>query len=132
DFLFIFDLVLKIRTFGAHYVRTPWFLIDFLSCLPVLDVIASSFVSLRAIRFIRGFRILRILRGLRVLRVLRTMPVFEQVMNDMPATESGRKFHSAMNFAMVGLTVAVLTIILFVHKSLERQHLEEVTSATRE
>jgi adenylate cyclase len=131
DALFIFDLVLKLHTYGGRYVRTPWFLIDFLSCLPVLDVVASSVVPLRAIRIIRGFRILRILRGLRVLRVLRAIPVFEQVMHEGPTTESRRKFHSAMNFGMIGLTVALLAILVFVRKGMERQYLAEVDAVTR-
>ena len=131
DFLFVFDLVLKLHTYGGRYIRTPWFLIDFLSCLPLLDVAASSFVSLRAIRIIRGFRILRILRGLRVLRVLRAIPVFEQVMNEGSTTDSRRKFHSAMNLAMIGLTVALLAIIVFVRKRMEGQYLQEVDAVTR-
>ena len=94
-------------------------------------MLASSFVSLRAIRIIRGFRILRILRGLRVLRVLRAIPVFEQVMNEGPTTESRRKFHSAMNLAMIGLTVALLAIIVLVRKRMEGQYLQEVDAATR-
>jgi class 3 adenylate cyclase len=131
DLLFLFDLTLKLYTYGTQYIRTPWFLIDFLSCLPVLDVIASSFGSLRAIRFIRGFRILRILRGLRVLRALRAIPVFEQVMNEPAVTESGRRFHNAMNLGMIGLTIAVLAIIVFVHRRMESQHLQEIAAATR-
>jgi hypothetical protein len=130
DLLFIFDLVLKLRTYGSHYVRTPWFLIDFLSCLPVLDVLVSSFVSLRAIRIIRGFRILRILRGLRVLRVLRVIPVFERVMNEGSTDESRRKFHSAMNLGMIGLTVALLAIIVLVRKEMLAQYLAELNTLT--
>ena len=65
DFVFLFDLVLKLRTYGREYLNTPWFLIDLLSCLPVLDIVANGVLPARAIRFIRGFRILRILRGLR-------------------------------------------------------------------
>ena len=131
DLLFVFDLVLKLRTYGGRYVRTPWFLIDFLSCLPLLDVLASSFVSLRAIRIIRGFRILRILRGLRVLRVLRAIPVFEQIMNEGSASDSRRKFHNAMNLGMIGLTIALLAIILFVRKRMEGQYLQEVDAVSR-
>jgi class 3 adenylate cyclase len=131
DLLFVFDLILKLWTHGSQYIRTPWFLIDFLSCLPLLDVLASSFVSVRAIRIIRGFRILRILRGLRVLRVLRAIPVFEQVMNEGPTNESRRKFHSAMNLAMIGLTIALLAIIVLVRSRIQSQYLQEIDVATR-
>jgi class 3 adenylate cyclase len=132
DFLFIFDLILKLRTYGGQYVRTPWFLIDFLSCLPVLDVLANSILSFRAIRFIRGFRILRILRGLRVLRALRAFPAFEQIMNEAPATENGRKFHLRMNIALVGMTVLILAIILLLRREMEGRYLERVDAVTRD
>ncbi|MEA2630214.1 MAG: adenylate cyclase, partial [Chloroflexota bacterium] len=132
DFIFLFDLILKLRAFGAAYVQTPWFLIDFLSCLPVLDVVASGITSFRPIRFIRGFRILRILRGLRVLRALRSIPVFEHLMNEAPATESGRKFHRAMNLAMVLLTFVILGITVWVRKEKEGEYLRQVAAATRD
>jgi class 3 adenylate cyclase len=132
DFVFLFDLTLKLLAFGGQYVRSPWFLIDFLSCLPVLDVLANSVFSFRAIRFIRGFRILRILRGLRVLRALRSIPAFEQVINDAPTTESGRKFHRAMNLGMVALTFVILGLIVLVRKEKEAQFLKQVAALTRE
>jgi class 3 adenylate cyclase len=128
DLVFVFDLILKLTTFGSHYVRSPWFLIDFLSCLPALDVIANSVVSLRAIRIIRGFRILRILRGLRILRALRAIPVFEHLMNELPPDESGRKFHSAINAAMIGLTIVLLAIIVAVRKGMEREYIQEINA----
>jgi class 3 adenylate cyclase len=126
DLVFVFDLVVKLTAYGSRYIRTPWFLIDLLSCLPVLEGIVSSVVSIRAVRIIRGFRILRILRGLRVLRALRAIPVFEHLMNELPPGESGRKFHSAMNGAMVGMTIALLAIIVLVRKGMEREYLLEV------
>ncbi len=132
DFVFIFDLVLKLRTYGRQYIRTPWFLIDFLSCLPVLDVLASSLLSFHAIRFIRGFRILRILRGLRVLRALRAIPAFDRLMNEASASESTRRFHRAMNLAMISLTILVLSIIVMVRREREHQFLERITAASRE
>ncbi|MDR3639444.1 MAG: adenylate/guanylate cyclase domain-containing protein [Isosphaeraceae bacterium] len=111
DFVFVFDLVLKLRTFGREYVQTPWFLIDFLSCLPALDLVATGILPLRAIRFIRGFRILRILRGLRVLRALRSLPAFHNLVEDFPAAPD-RRFHRTMTVAMVSLTALVLVIIV--------------------
>lgn len=132
DAVFLFDLLLKLRVLGRKYLRTPWFLIDFLSCLPLLDALASGILPSHAIRFVRGFRILRILRGLRVLRALRTIPAFDQFMNEAPATQSGRKFHRAMNVALITLTVVVLAIIVLVHKEIEGQYIEQVDAMVRE
>jgi adenylate cyclase len=129
DFIFLFDLALKIRTLGKDYIHTPWFLIDLLSCLPVLDIVANGALPLRAIRFIRGFRILRILRGLRVLRVFRHIPAFEQITRETSSDESHRLFHRYMNIAMLTLTVAVLVIIVAARRNLESRYLEHLDSA---
>ncbi len=119
DFVFLFDLVLKLRTFGKEYIRTPWFLIDLLSCLPVLDVLVNGLLPLRAIRFIRGFRILRILRGLRVLRALRRIPAFHQLVKEVHESEANQRYHRSMTFAMVSLTLLVLIIIVGVRRQME-------------
>ena len=90
DALFVADLVLKLMAQGKSYLDSPWFLIDLLSCLPVVDTIANGFVPFRSFRFVRGFRILRILRGLRLLRALKTIPAFEQFARDDEGPESRR------------------------------------------
>jgi class 3 adenylate cyclase len=132
DFLFLFDLILKIRTLGKDYIHSPWFLIDLLSCLPVLDILANGVLPLRAIRFIRGFRILRILRGLRVLRAFRHIPAFEQLTRESPDHVTNKKFHRYMNLAMVTLTILVLVVIIAARKSIESRHLEQIDSTIAE
>src|SRR4051794_20114037 len=47
DGLFVFDLVLKLRVFGMTYIQTPWFLIDLISCLPLLDALATGVGPIR-------------------------------------------------------------------------------------
>jgi class 3 adenylate cyclase len=133
DFVFVFDLVVKIRALGRDYLRTPWFLIDFLSCLPVLDVLSSGTLpvrlSLRAIRFVRVFRILRILRTLRVLRALRTIPAFDAFLKEAPATESNKRFQRNMNVAMLVLTLTVLGLIVAVRSRAESEYFRQVNAA---
>jgi class 3 adenylate cyclase len=131
DLVFVFDLALKLWVFGAAYIQTPWFLIDLISCLPILDVLANGVLSFRAVRFIRGFRILRILRGLRILRALRTIPAFERFVAENPATEGGRKFHRAMNIGMVALTLVMLLVIVVVRKTVERDYLERIDKSIK-
>lgn len=132
DLAFVFDLALKLAVLGKDYIRTPWFLIDLLSCLPVLDVLALGALHFRAIRFVRGFRILRILRGLRVLRVLRSIPAFDQFLKEAPSGESTRRFHRAINLAMVALTVVVLLTIVVVRQQFERETLDLIDEALAE
>src|SRR5437016_1976499 len=77
DVVFALDLVLKLVAQGRAYTRTPWFLIDLLSSLPVLDTLSCGLFPTRVVRVFRVVRALRILRGLRVLRVLRALPLYE-------------------------------------------------------
>jgi hypothetical protein len=131
DSIFVVDLVLKLRVQGMAYVRTPWFLIDLLSCLPLLDVLASGIPGARAARFARGFRILRILRSLRFLRALRTIPAFDEFFDEAPTGASTRKFHRAMNLAMIALTVMVLVTIVAVRRQMTREFLRGIDAGIR-
>ena len=94
-------------------------------------MLASSIPGVRAARFVRGFRILRILRGLRVLRALRTIPAFDEFFDEAPTGESTRKFHRAMNIAMVALTVMVLVTIVAVRRQMTRDFLRRIDAGIR-
>ncbi len=131
DAVFVFDLVLKLLAYGTSYVQSPWFLIDLISCLPMLDVLANGILPLRAIRFVRGLRILRVLRGLRILRALRTIPAFEQFIKEAPTTRDERRLHRYMNLGLVALTVGVLVIIIGVRKEVEGRYQDQVDAETR-
>jgi class 3 adenylate cyclase len=126
DFTFVFDFVLKARTFGKDYLRTPWALIDFLSCLPVLDILAIGFRSLPTLQFIRVFRMLRILRTLRVLRALRAMSAFDQFVKEAEAAESKKHAHNRINLAVVAMTIVVIGLIVVARTQMERHYFDEV------
>ena len=129
DSVFAFDLVLKLAATGKEYTGTPWFLIDLLSSLPLLDTLANGVLPLRAIRIFRGFRILRIFRGLRVLRALRAVPGFERFSREARVAESGRKARRAMNLGMLALTLSMIVTIVVVRRSLEREYLDRIDAA---
>jgi adenylate cyclase len=131
DAIFVVDLILKLVAYGTSYVQSPWFLIDLISCLPMLDVLANGILPLRAIRFVRGLRILRVLRGLRILRALRTIPAFEQFLKEAPETRDQKRLHRYMNLGLVALTVGVLVIIVGVRKEVEGSYRQQVDAETR-
>jgi class 3 adenylate cyclase len=129
DALFVIDLILKLVSQGRSYLDSPWFLIDLLSCLPVIDTIANGLVPLRTIRFVRGFRILRILRGLRLLRALKTIPAFEQFAREEPSSEASQSSHRVMNLVLLGLTAVVLISIMSFRRSMEEDYLRQIAVA---
>lgn len=131
DIVFVADLALKIYVFGRDYFRTPWFLIDALSCLPIIDLLATFIPPLRAIRFIRVFRLLRILRMLRVLRALRTVPGFEQFVEEAASSEYSRRLHLSMNLAVIGTTVVVFALILTARMHMEWRYEEQIDAGFR-
>ena len=69
DLLLVADLALKLTVLGPAYRRSPWFLIDALSCLPALDILVPGIGQ--AVRTVRALRALRLMRMLRVLQALR-------------------------------------------------------------
>ncbi len=132
DLVFVFDLVLKLWVFGRDYIQSPWFLIDVLSCLPVLDVLVSGVFSFHAIRIVRTARILRILRGLRILRALRSIPAFERFVKEHPSSEHSRRFRRFMNIGMIALTVLILVTTVIVRRKMERDHVRRIDAVLRD
>jgi|GEM_PF-1294689 len=128
DALFVADLLLKLWVYGTAYVQTPWFLIDLISSLPLLDAIVTGFEPIRTVRFVRGFRILRILRGLRLLRALRTIPAFEEFIKDTETSHKERTIQLSMNLGLVGMTVTVLIFIVSVRKKMELEYISRIDS----
>ncbi|WP_406700990.1 adenylate/guanylate cyclase domain-containing protein [Singulisphaera sp. Ch08] len=131
DSVFVGDLLLKLRVYGMSYVQTPWFLIDLISCLPLIDAIATGVKPIRAVRFVRGFRILRILRGLRILRALRSIPAFDQFVKDSSASKKEKSVHHSMNIGLIGMTVTVLVFIVLSRKQMENDFISRIDSEVK-
>ncbi|WP_159452201.1 adenylate/guanylate cyclase domain-containing protein [Singulisphaera sp. GP187] len=131
DGIFVVDLLLKLRVYGMSYVQTPWFMIDLISCLPLIDAIAIGVKPIRAVRFVRGFRILRILRGLRILRALRSIPAFDQFVKDASAGQKEKAVHHSMNLGLIGMTVTVLLFIVLSRKHMENNFIARIDSEVK-
>jgi adenylate cyclase len=130
DLLFVVDLIAKLWVYGTAYLQTPWFLIDLISCLPLLDALAGNVRAVRTTRFVRVFRFLRILRGLRLLRMLRTLPAYEALIKDSPQTRDDKRLHRLMNAGLVGMTVVVLALIVFSRRKIELDYVKQIDRQT--
>ena len=64
DIVFVLDLVLKVSIQRGEYLRSPWFLIDLISTLPIVDALITLPTSSQGFRFVRGFRFFRVMRTL--------------------------------------------------------------------
>ena len=75
DLIFLLDLILKSTVLGRSYIRSPWFLIDFLSTLPIIssvfELMGAMGPQLQAARVARGARVARIARITRVARLVK-------------------------------------------------------------
>ncbi|MBT8219855.1 MAG: ion transporter, partial [Bacteroidia bacterium] len=73
DVVFFLDLSAKCFILGRSYLKSPWFLIDFLSTLPIIssafEVLGAAGPQLQAARVARGARVARIARITRVARL---------------------------------------------------------------
>jgi class 3 adenylate cyclase len=129
DVVFALDLVLKLVARGRAYTRTPWFLIDLLSSLPLLDTITFGLFRTRVVRVFRLIRALRILRGLRVLRVLHALPLYEHFYIQVYEKDSQSRKHRLMNIGLVAITVLLLVTVAACRRMLEREYLAELNDA---
>jgi len=75
DFIFFLDLTLKCVFLGRSYVKSPWFVIDFISTLPIIsstfELLGNLAPQLQATRVARASRIARIARVARLAKVAR-------------------------------------------------------------
>ncbi|NND31960.1 MAG: adenylate/guanylate cyclase domain-containing protein [Saprospiraceae bacterium] len=75
DLIFLVDLLAKCTILGRDYLRSPWFLIDVMSTLPIisssLELIGSVGPQLQATRVARAARVARIARITRLVKVAR-------------------------------------------------------------
>ena len=126
DLAFVIDLIMKAIAFGNSYRNSPWFLIDHLSCLPLIGTIASLVPAFEGYRMVRGLRMLRVLRGLRILRALRTIPAFEQLAEEENPSRTSWGYHRAMNLGMLALTAALLFTIFVAHRVVEANYLARI------
>ena len=76
DAVFLIDLCAKMVMLRAAYIKSPWFLIDLLSTLPIIsstvELLGSVGPQLEATRVARGARLARVTRMARVARFART------------------------------------------------------------
>ncbi|MEK7686642.1 MAG: adenylate/guanylate cyclase domain-containing protein [Verrucomicrobiota bacterium] len=119
DLAFVADLTLKTLCLGPAYLRTPWFLIDALTCLPVLAWFGSGLPLLEGVQFARGLRIFRVLRGFRMLRFLKAFPPFRHLQTASPQCEPTRNFVRALYVGVLLATAVFLGAMAAIERSVE-------------
>jgi len=114
DSVFVVDLLLKLHLLRKHYARSVWFLIDFLSALPILAsaaVLPSAFAGLRVARGIRLFRMLRMLRTLRVLRAIRLFQFVKPPPDRSPERKTFERTLTVGVIIYTGLFLSLMTMV---------------------
>jgi adenylate cyclase len=117
DVLFVADLGLKLAAMGRSYARTPWFLIDAISALPILATLSPAFTPLRGIRFVRGLRVERALRTLRALQMLESIPAFRHFAEGQHDATTAKRFERATTFGVIAYSTLLMALIFSVRRA---------------
>ncbi len=121
DFIFLIDLLSKCFILGRGYLRSPWFLIDFVSTLPIisstLELLGNLGPQLQATRVARGARVARIARIARIARVARVARLVSAIRATQGLTflktDSGPQDTPSFNKALlIGVPVLLVAFIL--------------------
>jgi len=115
DATFVVDLIFKLYVRGTRYLKTPWFVIDFVSALPILSSLSAFPSMFEALRFIRGVRLFRMLRVLRTLRVFRTLRVLELANQSLPEDEGPSTFERVLLVGVLAYTVIFVGLMALVN-----------------
>src|SRR5689334_10071166 len=89
DSIFLADFALKVGVLRTEYLRSPWVVIDALSCLPGLALFANA-SWITAVQITRLLRVMRVLRSVRLLRTLELMPAVIRMAKERD--QEGRRF----------------------------------------
>ena len=65
------------------------------------------------------------------MRALRTIPAFDEFFDEAPTGKSTRKFHRAMNIAVIALTAMVLVTIVAVRRQMTREFVRRVDAGIK-
>lgn len=114
DAIFVADVVIKIATQGRRYLTSAWVLVDLLSCLPAVALLAHV-PLFEALRFTRLFRFLRVLRSVRLLRALHLVPALQRFAEEAEQHKEGRAFRIALNAGVAVYAAAFLGVLEWVH-----------------
>jgi len=108
DFIFVVDLLAKLFVRRMKYVRTPWFLVDFISTIPAVFLFLPVNGMGPSLRALRGFRFLRLIRTIRALNMLKNMTLPE---DEAAETQEDASFNRAM-FGAIGTFTLSYVILL--------------------
>lgn len=118
DSIFVANLILKILALGRYYLTSPWFIVDFVSSLPILASVAALPNSLRALSFVRGFRLLRALRALRMINMLPILGVQDKT---PVLTTEVKRLTKAMWIILPLYVVIFVSIVNHIYKEYPEQ-----------
>lgn len=108
DVLFVADTAAKLAVQRRRYLTSAWILVDVLSCLPAIALLAHV-PFFEAIRFTRVFRFLRVLRSVRMLRALHLVPAPQRFAKEAERNAEGVSFRVALNLGVALYSVAFLS-----------------------
>ncbi|CAN5817751.1 hypothetical protein BH23PLA1_BH23PLA1_40760 [soil metagenome] len=120
DLAFLADFAWKLKSQGRAYMRTSWFLIDLLSCLPALRWIELG-LHVPAIHYLRVFRFFRVLRVIRLMRVLKFVPVFNRLFDDEEFGPMTRSLHRSISIGVLATTMMVGSVLASVRYTEEQK-----------
>ena len=124
DFIFLVDLIAKGWILGRSYLRSPWFMIDFISTLPIisstLELFGALGPQLQATRIARGARVARIARIARVARLAKVARVARLAtairarhgLNFLKSTNTIQETPSFNRALFIGVPVLLFAFIL--------------------
>lgn len=126
DAAMLADLLFKLRVMGVPYLRSPWFVIDLLSCLPILGLLGNGLRMLRVVRFVRTLRALRILRVARALKALRLVPTFQGLFHVTNQPQQEGSSPAGMVGGILALTLLILLVNLEIRRTVEHSYVDEL------
>ncbi len=129
DFIFLIDLTAKCIILGRSYLRSPWFLIDFISTMPIisssLELIGRVGPQLQATRAARAARVARVARIARLAKVARVARLATAIrarhgltfLKAPPANQATPAFNKSLFIGVPALFLAFILASAYITKN---------------
>ncbi len=138
DFVFLCDLTSQLVILRVKYIKSPWFLIDLVSTLPIIssamELLGSLGPQLQSTRAARGARVARVARIARtarlakVARVARVATAARAARGSFLKTESDEEEETPLfNRALLISIPVLLAIFMIIAYSITQQEVNQLT-----
>ncbi len=126
DLVFVVDFFIKIIVLRKEYLRSPWFVVDFLAAIPVISTVVEGvhiLNSLRTMRWLRAFRFFRVLKALRAIKAMRMLKFLVKLPDSL---QNQLMFDKVIKYGVIAFSVIFVIFLTSTERTKEKSFIADM------